>query len=215
MKSATFCLSLLLLCTACTTTEEGTEAAGAVPVSEAVNVTGVAMIGSRPGEVEGYMQKMIEKAGIAEPKLKEVLVTFMNDGIYKEAQPHSFYVRYRSEKAADKEQEMHYDFAGDSVDKHTELTESNYTTGEDPYVFENAHIDWSLMPGLLKDALERGATAMGSPCYLHAYTVSIGGHGDARKPEIGIDVRSSANDETGLYSTYDAATGVFVKLQQQ
>ncbi len=217
MKSTTFLCSLLLLCAACTNgqTSDANEAQGAVPVSKSIPVTGPAMIGTRPGEAEKFMAKMIQKTGIAEPKLKEILVTFMNDGIYKEAQPHSFYVRYRSEKAADKEQEMHYDFAGDSVDKHAELNESNYITGEDPYVFLNSNINFDVLPQVLQDALERGAAAFGNAGYLHAYSISVGGSGDNPRPEIGVDVRNSKNDQSGIYATYDAATGAFVKSQMQ
>ena len=218
MKPTTYCFSLLLLfCTACSNmpASDGNEAAGAGPVSAAVNGNVPAMIGSRPGEAETLMAKMLQKTGIADPKLKEILVTFMNDGIYKEAQPHSFYVRYRSEKADDKEQSMHYDFAGDSVDKHAELDESNYATGEDPYVFLNSNINWDVLPQVLADALKRGAAAFGNSGYLHAYTISVGGSGDNPKPEIGVDVRNSKNDESGLYSTYDAATGTFEKSQTQ
>ena len=217
MKSTTYCFFLLLLfCTACGNmpTSDGNEAAGAMPVSAAVNSNVPAMIGSRPGEAEGFMAKMLQKTGIAEPKLKEILVTFMNDGIYKEAQPHSFYVRYRSEKANDKEQEMHYDFVGDSVDKHAELNESNYLTGEDPYVFLNSNINFDVLPQVLQDGLKRGAAAFGNDGYLHAYSISVGS-GDNPKPEIGVDVRNLKNDQSGLYSTYDAATGAFVKSQTQ
>lgn len=218
MKNATglIFILLLMLVTACGNGEQGKAAEGAVAVnSNTIDSSIPAMIGSRPGEAEMYMNKMLEKAAIPNPQLKEVLITFMNDGQYKQPQPHSFYVRYRSEQQPDKEQEMHYDFEGDSVDKHTELNASNYTTGDDPYVFQNNHIDWSLLPEIIRDALDRGAATVGNACFAHSLTIAVGGNDDKMRPQIEVDVRNSKADETGLRCSYDAATGAFLQAQNQ